>query len=77
MGVGEIWIAGGGGELGVGKGAVVAFLRGGEETSGLVLGFGFSGVLKGDLNGWERVWDAVSMRRRFEGGRGDMVAGAA
>lgn len=28
---------------------------------------GFNGVLKGDLKGWESVWDASSIRRRFVG----------
>ncbi len=53
----------------------------GEDVLGRRLvsaaGFGFSGVLKGDLKGWERVWVAVSMRRRLEGRIGDMVVAAA
>ncbi len=32
-----------------------------------------SGVLKGDLKGWERVVAAVSRRRRLEDRMGDMV----
>jgi len=35
--------------------------------------FGFEGVLKGDLKGWERVWFTESRRRRLEGGGGDML----
>jgi hypothetical protein len=55
---------------------VVGSLKG-EDVLGRRLvsaaGFGFSGVLKGDLKGWERVWVAVSMRRRLEGWIGDMM----
>ena len=31
----------------------------------LALVLSFSGVLKGDLKGWDRVLEALSMRRRF------------
>ena len=31
----------------------------------LVLVLSFCGVLKGDLKGWDRVVEALSMRRRF------------
>lgn len=70
--VGVRWICGRG-EFGVCEGAVGISLRGEEEGLGSVSGFGFSGVLKGDLKGWERVWEAVSMRRRFEGRIGDIL----
>ena len=37
--------------------------------TGLV-GLVLNGVLKGDLNGWERVWEASFSLRRFPGGIG-------
>lgn len=58
---------GGGGEGGVGLVVRVDSLRGEEGREVSVEGFALRGVLKGDLKGWERVWDAVSMRRRLEG----------
>ena len=48
--------------VGVGK---VKDEEGGRLMSLLVLAF--KGVLKGDLKGWERVWEALSVRRRFDG----------
>lgn len=47
----------------------------GVAVGGLVLlvGLGFRGVLKGDLKGLERVWEALSRRRRLLGGDGDML----
>ena len=46
-----------------------------EEVVMGVAGFGLSGVLKGDLKGWERVFVAVFSRRRLEGWMGDIVGG--
>lgn len=34
---------------------------------------GFSGGLRGDLKGWERVWFAEARRRRLKGGAGDIA----
>ena len=51
------------------------FVSGGEDVGGQLLadgeevgvaGFCSRGVLKGDLNGWERVFVAVFRRRRLE-----------
>jgi len=66
----------GGGELGRSLVSVGSCLTGEEEVAGRLVSvsvFAFSGVLKGDLNGWESVWDALSIRRRLEGRIGDMM----
>lgn len=61
------WLSGLGGGDGVGGDG--GSLVGEDEASG----FDFSGVLKGDLKGWERVFVAVLRRRRFEGWMGDIM----
>ena len=79
--VGVGWGAGGG-EVDCGVGSFGS--RGGDEVgedrASLVdeegaFGFGFKGVLKGDLKGWDRVSEAAFRRRRFEGWMGDMIDG--
>lgn len=68
---------GGGGESGGDLGLGESSLVGEEELVGTLVsvsGLALRGVLKGDLKGWESVWDAASMRRRLEGRIGDMVA---
>ena len=67
--MGELVVVGAGwGSEAVGEGG--AFLVGEEETAS---GFDLSGVLKGDLKGWDRVFVAVFRRRRFEDWMGDMM----
>lgn len=72
----------GGDEVGFVGGWAGRLVEGGDEVVGgsLVGGmveegsdFGFDGVLKGDLKGWDRVLVAVFSRRRFEAWMGDMV----
>ena len=56
-------------------GAVFAVIGEEEEVVVGSAGFGLSGVLKGDLKGFERVFVAVFNRRRLEGWMGDMMRG--
>ena len=45
----------------------MSFFGSGDSAGkfGVMLVVSFNGVLNGDLKGCERVWDALSIRRRF------------